>query len=230
VDGLRLETPVDITALPGFADGMLSVQDEAAQLATGLLDLAAGQRVLDACAAPGGKTAHIAETQPDLAELVAVEHEAQRTRLIDDGLRRLRLAATTRTADASMPADWWDGRPFDRILLDAPCSATGVIRRHPDIKHLRTAADIEQLAAQQGRLLDALWPLLAPGGRLVYVTCSVLPAEGEETVAAFLQRQPAALALGLDVGWGLATAHGRQTLPGDEDDMDGFFYACLARA
>jgi 16S rRNA (cytosine967-C5)-methyltransferase len=229
-DGLRLVRPVDTAAMPGFVDGLFSIQDEAAQLAIGLLALAPGQRVLDACAAPGGKTAHIAEAEPALRELVAIEQDPQRTRLIEDGLRRLRLAATVRTGDAGQPADWWDGQPFDRILLDAPCSASGVIRRHPDIKHLRSAADIPRLASEQQRLLEALWPLLAPGGRLVYVTCSVLPAEGEEVIASFLRDHSEARSVLPAVEWGLETLHGRQTLPGDADDLDGFFYACLEHA
>jgi len=226
-DGLRLAAAADTAALPGFADGGISVQDEAAQLAADLLDLAPGLRVLDACAAPGGKTAHIAEREPQLAELVAVEQDAQRARLIDDTLRRLRLSARLVTADATEVAGWWDGRPFDRVLLDAPCSGSGVIRRHPDIKHLRRAEDIARLAARQARLLDALWPLLAPGGRLVYVTCSVLPQEGDDVIVGFLARQPAARALPITTGWGQATAHGRQILPGSPDDTDGFFHACL---
>ncbi|HAZ60219.1 MAG TPA: 16S rRNA (cytosine(967)-C(5))-methyltransferase [Gammaproteobacteria bacterium] len=228
--GLRLVEPVDIAALPGFADGRISVQDEAAQLAAVLLDPRPGQRVLDACAAPGGKTAQIAEREAALAQLVAVEVDPRRTRLIDDTLRRLRLPASVVTADAAAVASWWDGRPFDRILLDAPCSGTGVIRRHPDIKHLREPADIPRLAEQQARLLDALWPLLAPGGQLVFVTCSVLPAEGDAVVADFLSRQAAARVLPVAADWGLPTRHGRQLLPGNPDDTDGFFHACLAHA
>jgi 16S rRNA (cytosine967-C5)-methyltransferase len=230
IDGLRLADPRDVASLPGFADGQLSVQDEAAQLAVDLLDLEAGLRVLDACAAPGGKTAQIAEREPALAALVAVEQDPRRAGLIEDTLRRLRLSARVHTADAAAVETWWDGQPFDRILLDAPCSGTGVIRRHPDIKHLRRPEDIPPLAERQMRLLGALWPLLAPGGRLVYVTCSVLPAEGDEVIAGFLAREPTAGVLPIAAGWGRPTRHGRQLLPGDADDTDGFFHACLTRA
>lgn len=235
--GVCLEQPVGVERLPGFADGWVSVQDAAAQLAAPLLDARVGMRVLDACAAPGGKTAHILEHAPAIAELVAVDIDAERTRRIEDTLRRLDLAATVRVGDAAQPETWWDGRPFDRILLDAPCSATGVIRRHPDIKSLRRADDIDRLAATQAHLLDALWPLLAPGGMLLYATCSVLRQENEQQIAAFLQRQTQAYEQGLNVEWGRAVGHGRQILPGaaatDSDNsdmgMDGFYFAALRK-
>ena len=189
-----LERPCPVTRLPGFADGEVSVQDAAAQRAAPLLlgaGLPAGARVLDACAAPGGKTAHLLE----LAELrlLAIDSDAARLVRVEEALARLGLRAQTRAADAAEPSAWWDGRPFDAILLDAPCSASGVVRRHPDVRWLRRAGDIDTLARTQARLLDALWPLLRPGGRLLYCTCSVFPAEGQAQIDAFLQRQPGAI-------------------------------------
>ncbi|MEW6354141.1 MAG: 16S rRNA (cytosine(967)-C(5))-methyltransferase RsmB [Pseudomonadota bacterium] len=184
--GVRIEKPVPVEALPGWAAGRVSVQDGAAQQAAPLLDAQPGERVLDACAAPGGKTCHILESQPALGELVALDYDAERVARIRQNLERLELSATLITGDALRPADWWDGRPFDRILLDAPCSATGVIRRHPDIKLLRSAADIEALAARQQRLLTALWPLLKSGGMLLYASCSVLARENEQPLRALL--------------------------------------------
>ena len=194
---LRLAAPVPVTALPGFADGAVSVQDLAAQWAAPLLlgpafdgdtALAAGARVLDACAAPGGKTAHLLELA-DL-DLLALDADPKRLERVSETLARLRLGAATRAADARDVATWWDGRLFDAILLDAPCSAAGIVRRHPDVRWLRRDADIAALAATQAGLLDALWPLLRPGGRLVYATCSVFRAEGEHQIDAFLQRAP----------------------------------------
>jgi 16S rRNA (cytosine967-C5)-methyltransferase len=230
--GLCLDRPVAVERLPGFPAGEVSVQDAAAQLAAQLLDAAPGMRVLDACAAPGGKTAHILERTDRLAELVALDIDAGRVRRIEENLQRLGLHARVATGDAGRPADWWDGRPFERILLDAPCSATGVIRRHPDIKSLRRADDIATLADTQARLLDAVWPLLAPGGMLLYATCSVLRRENEKQIAGFLQRHADARERVLDAEWGRAAGHGRQILPGDHGcgGMDGFYYAALDKA
>jgi 16S rRNA (cytosine967-C5)-methyltransferase len=226
--GVVLEAPVDVEALPGFGAGLCSVQDAAAQLAAPLLGLAPGQRVLDACAAPGGKTAHILEAEPALAEVVALEQDRGRAQALRSTLDRLGLAATLVSGDAGEPAAWWDGAPFERILLDAPCSATGVIRRHPDIKVRRRAADVASAAETQARLIDALWPLLAPGGALLYATCSVFPRENEEVLARFLATHPDAQPTVLDAAWGRPRGPGRQVLPGD-DGMDGFFYALVRR-
>jgi 16S rRNA (cytosine967-C5)-methyltransferase len=191
-----LAKPCAVQALPGFAAGEVSVQDASAQRAALLLAgdgaLPAGARVLDACAAPGGKTAHLLELA-DL-DLLALDRDASRLARVRDTLQRLGLHAALQAADAGAPAAWWDGRPFDAILLDAPCSASGIVRRHPDIRWLRRASDLPALAAQQARLLDALWPLLKPGGRLLYATCSVFKCEGQEQIDAFLQRHGATVA------------------------------------
>ncbi|MGE6321773.1 16S rRNA (cytosine(967)-C(5))-methyltransferase RsmB [Pseudomonas oryzihabitans] len=227
-DGIRLLQPQDVTALPGFAAGRLSVQDEAAQLAAELLELAPGQRVLDACAAPGGKTCHLLEREPGLAEVVALDADAGRLERVEQNLARLGLTARTLAADGRAVADWWDGTPFQRILLDAPCSATGVIRRHPDIKLTRQASDIAPLVQLQGELLDALWPTLEVGGILVYATCSVLPEENSSNLAAFLARTPGARELDIPAPWGLAQPQGRQLLP-QPDGHDGFYYCKLIK-
>ncbi len=224
--GLTLDAPVSVERLPGFADGEVSVQDAAAQLAAPLLAPLGGCRVLDACAAPGGKTGHLAELEPPPATIVAVESDVGRSERMRQGLARLGVTAEIVIADVAATADWWDGRPFERILLDVPCSGTGVIRRHPDIKLLRRAGDIDALAQTQARLLDAVWPLLAPGGMLLYTTCSILRRENEHQVAAFLCRQSGARACAPAAPWGRVTGGGRQILPG-EYGMDGFFYACL---
>lgn len=226
--GLRLERPVGVETLPGFSDGLVSVQDEAAQLAAPLIDAAAGQRVLDACAAPGGKCAHLLEAGQDIAELVALDSEPVRVARLQETLRRLRLDARVITGDALKVEQWWDGRQFDRILIDAPCSATGVIRRHPDIKALRTAHDIVALSATQRALLQSLWPLVSRGGKLLYVTCSVLQEENAGVVEAFLGGQADARSIGIDANWGRNAGPGRQILPG-ENGMDGFFYALLGK-
>lgn len=227
-DAVTLAAPVAVEQLPGFADGDVSVQDAAAQLAAGLLQLAPGQRVLDACAAPGGKTGHILERCAGI-ELLALDSEAERLQRVAENLQRLRLSAELCAGDAGDPATWWDGKPFDRILLDAPCSGSGVIRRHPDIKTLRRPEDIPALAAQQARLLRALWPLLAPGGILVYATCSIFTAENAGQVTAFLRDETQAAELPITAIWGQAVAAGRQILPG-ENGMDGFYYAVLRKA
>jgi 16S rRNA (cytosine967-C5)-methyltransferase len=225
-DAITLESPCDVLQLPGFALGAVSVQDAAAQLACGLLDAQPGQRVLDACAAPGGKTAHLLEAAD--IDLVAIDRDATRLTRVRETLDRLGLTARLIAADALQTRDWWDGRPFDRILLDAPCSASGVIRRHPDIKLLRRADDIAALAAAQRALLAALWPLLAPGGMLLYVTCSVLAEENRQNVNAFLDDHADARARPIDATWGRAAGPGRQILPG-ESGMDGFYYALLEK-
>jgi len=227
-DGILLETPSDVRALPGFADGWISVQDEAAQLAADLLDLAPGHRVLDACCAPGGKTCHILEAEPGLAGVVAVDLEAKRLVRVKENLERLGLAAELITADGRDTASWWDGKPFQRILLDAPCSATGVIRRHPDIKLTRQSDDIAALAVLQGELLDALWLTLEVGGILLYATCSTLPTENTEVIDAFLARTPGARELDIASQAGLKQPHGRQLLA-QEGGHDGFYYAKLIK-
>ncbi len=227
-DGTRLAAPCDVQQLPGFAEGRVSVQDEAAQLAASLLELKPGQRVLDACCAPGGKTCHILEHEPGLAEVVALDLEPKRLQRVQENLERLRLEATLTAADARDTDRWWDGKPFQRILLDAPCSATGVIRRHPDIKLARQAEDIAPLATLQGEMLDALWPMLEVGGVLLYATCSVLPTENREVIEAFLSRMPDARELDLAGDFGLKQCHGRQLLP-QEGGHDGFYYAKLIK-
>jgi 16S rRNA (cytosine967-C5)-methyltransferase len=219
-DALLLDRPLPAERLPGFAAGEVSVQDPAAQRAAHYLDLTAGQRVLDACAAPGGKAAHILETAA--VDLTAVDADAVRAARIARNLERLGLAAgRIAVADCRLPAQWWDGTPFDRILADVPCSASGVARRHPDIKWLRRAADVSAFAARQGAILDALWQVLGPGGKLLYVTCSVFPQENEAVVEAFAGRAPQARRLEL------ADGRPAQWLPGAEHD--GFFYALIQK-
>ena len=225
-DGITLASNTDVTRLPGFAEGHFSVQDGAAQCAADLLDLHEGLRVLDACAAPGGKACHMLERAD--VELVALDVDPRRTGSIRANLERLGLQGDVRTGDAGDPEPWWDGKPFDRILLDAPCSATGVIRRHPDIKLHRRAGDIAQLAAGQRRLLDALWPLLAQGGRLVYATCSLLREENEHVVDGFLCTRADARVRAFEWPVGQEAGPGRQILPG-EGGLDGMFYAVIAK-
>jgi len=228
---VRLEEPVGLPSLPGFQDGWASVQDAGAQLAAPLLDARPGMRVLDACAAPGGKTGHILERTADL-DLVAVDIDPQRVARIEDNLRRLKRTATVKVGDVRKAADFWDGRPFDRILLDAPCSSSGVIRRHPDIKLLRRADDISPLAKTQLEILTTAFEMLAPGGRLLYCTCSVLPYENQRVVDRFLETEPSARAVPLatDVAPGaMRSGPGVQLLPGAEAGSDGFYYACLEK-
>jgi len=225
---IKLDKPVPVDILPGFADGLVSVQDTAAQLAAGLLDVRPGHRVLDVCAAPGGKAAHILESQPQLKELVAVDIDESRMHRVSENCRRLKLQATLVVGDAANPSGWWAGKPFDRILLDAPCSALGVIRRHPDIKLLRRAEDIQQLQALQQSILKAVWPLLASGGLMVYATCSILKQENEQQVKAFLAEHGDAVELPINAGWGTSGACGRQIFTG-ESAMDGFYYACISK-
>ncbi|MGE0072647.1 MAG: 16S rRNA (cytosine(967)-C(5))-methyltransferase RsmB [Thiomonas sp.] len=227
---LLLDRAVVVERLPGFAQGWVSVQDAAAQYAASLLDVHAGQRVLDACAAPGGKAAHLLERCD--CDLLALDKDAARLQKVQQTLQRLGLHARTLVADAAHPSTWWDGTPFDRILLDAPCSASGIVRRHPDIRWLRRASDIAALAATQAALLDALWPLLRRGGKLLYVTCSVFPQEGCEQAEAFLRRHADAIA---------SPAPGQllpqQPLAGESSAVaaapmaqDGFFYALFTKS
>jgi 16S rRNA (cytosine967-C5)-methyltransferase len=234
-EALALERAVPVDAIPGFAEGEVSVQDAGAQMAARLLDVADGQRVLDACAAPGGKAAHLLELAD--VDLLALDVDAARCARIGDTLRRLGLPAgggrvELRVADAARPDGWWDGRPFDRILLDAPCSASGIVRRHPDVRWLRRRGDLATLVLQQQRLLGALWPLLAPGGKLLFVTCSVFPDEGEAVVDRFASCHADCVRLPLDWVW----PDGRREpigplLPhtGATREHDGFFYACLTK-
>ena len=225
-DALVLDTAVPVDRLPGFEMGEVSVQDASAQLAVDLLDLAPGLRVLDACCAPGGKTAHALERAD--VQVLAVDRDAQRMVRVQENLSRLGLAAELLTWDASKLLDRWSGAPFDRILLDAPCSGTGVIRRHPDIKWLRRHDDIPRMASEQLQLLESLWPLLAPGGRLVYATCSILAAEGEEVVRRFFTSRADVKHEPIEAPWGEACRFGRRLPPGG--DFDGFYYACLRKA
>lgn len=227
VTGIILAAACEVEHLPGFREGLVSVQDSAAQLATDLLAVQPGMRVLDACAAPGGKTCHILEREPSV-RLLALDIDPNRLVQVRENLDRLNLTAELVAGDAMQPESWWDGVPFDRILVDAPCSATGVIRRHPDIKILRNAADIGPLSDQQQALLTRLWPLLAPGGKLVYATCSVLKQENEGVVAEFLAGQSEALEQPIADAWGRPSLYGRQILPG-EAEMDGFYYARLGK-
>jgi 16S rRNA (cytosine967-C5)-methyltransferase len=222
-DALRIDVPVPVSALPGFADGELSVQDGSAQLVADALAPASGAHVLDACAAPGGKAAHLLERDRSL-QLLALEIDGKRAQQIRDTWVRLGLDAQLRIADATDVGAWWDGARFDAILLDAPCSGTGVVRRQPDILLHRRESDLAALTATQARLLDALWPTLVPGGVLLYATCSILREENAAQVEAFLARTPDAVLDPIDARFGRDTGHGRQRLPG-EDGMDGFFYA-----
>lgn len=228
-EGLQLTDPVPVDSLPDFAQGRVSVQDEAAQLAESVLEVPVAARVLDACAAPGGKAAHVLERHPATRELVALDNAAPRVEKLNSTFARLGVEATTRCADAADINSWWDGKPFDRILIDAPCSGTGVIRRHPDIKHHRRPDDIARLADEQLRLLDSLWPLLGPGGKLVYATCSILRAENDDVVGAFLQRAEGAVPDPIAATWGATTLYGRQILTGS-DNMDGFYFARIMRS
>ncbi len=216
---LLLDKPVPVSRLPGFAQGEVSVQDAGAQRAATYLDLAAGQRVLDACAAPGGKSGHMLELE-DIA-LTALDADAARCKLIERNLARLGFAARVQAADCTHPEKWWDNRPFDRILADVPCSASGVVRRHPDIKWLRRALDLSTFAARQCAILDALWSALAAGGKLLYVTCSVFSEENDAVVESFAARMPDALRLPLPQG------AASTLLPGAEHD--GFYFALLAK-
>jgi 16S rRNA (cytosine967-C5)-methyltransferase len=227
--GLTLDKATDVTQLAGFNDGVVSVQDEAAQLAAPLLQLQPQLRVLDACCAPGGKTCHIGETQPDLAALVAIDLEERRLTRVRENIARLSISAEVICGDGTEPNTWWDGKPFDRILLDAPCSATGVIRRHPDIKILRHQQAVNDLSDLQLRLLNALWPLLSDGGILLYATCSVLPQENTHVIEQFLAtHKDDAQHDVITADWGIEQPYGRQLLPQNKGH-DGFYYARLIK-
>jgi 16S rRNA (cytosine967-C5)-methyltransferase len=230
-DGLLAEEPRPVTGLPGYAEGAFSVQDAGAQLAAPLLDLAGGMRVLDACAAPGGKSTHIAESAD--VDLTALDRDAARLARVRENVARLGLSGrvTVAAGDAAEPAAWWDGRPFDRILADVPCTASGIVRRHPDVKWLRRKTDVASFAAQQARILDGLWPLLAPGGKLLYATCSVFEQENESRIGDFLAGHPEALRE--SIIYPAAVPHaGGQLLPSANaggHNQDGFFYALLRK-
>lgn len=220
-EAVRLDTPRPVEGLPGFFEGEVSVQDAGAQHAASLLDVQDGMRVLDACAAPGGKSAHLLEMRN--IDLFAVDVDEQRLERVGENLRRLKLDARLVCGDAAEPAGWWDGKAFDRILADVPCSASGVVRRHPDIKWLRRPSDIESFARQQERILQALWPLLAEGGKLLYATCSVFARENQQVIAAFLSRQADARQIAISA----PEMTDGQLLPNDQHD--GFFYALLQK-
>lgn len=226
--GITLDEPVPVEALPEFDVGGVSVQDEAAQLAAGLMELPDSGHILDACAAPGGKTAHILESCSGQLGVVAIDRSEHRVTLIEGTLRRLALRARLHNCDATMIQDWWDGVEFDRILIDAPCSGSGVIRRHPDIKIHRRLEDVRNLVKQQERLLNSLWPLLKPGGKLVYATCSLLKAENDGVISKFVAGTNRVRLDQIDAEWGTATNCGRQIITGD-GHMDGFYYARLEK-
>ena len=221
---LLLTNPIDVNKLPQFSDGHVSVQDAAAQQAAVILQAQAGERILDCCAAPGGKTCHMLELEPSL-EMTAIDVEAHRLSRVQENLQRLQLDAHLIAGDATQPDTWWDGKLYDRILLDAPCSATGVIRRHPDIKWLRKADDIEKLSALQQQILKNIWPLLKSGGTLLYATCSILPQENDQQIEQFLANNSDATLVKINdsdqIGW--------QILP-SEQNMDGFYYAKLIKS
>lgn len=224
---LVLEQAADVFRLPGFEEGRVSVQDGAAQLAAHLIQLAPEQKVLDACAAPGGKTIHMLQTEPSV-KVDAVDISETRLERVAENLERLGCEANLITSDISQPNEWWDGEQYDRILLDAPCSATGVIRRHPDIKSLRWETDIADLVATQHQILDAVWPMLKAGGLMLYATCSVLKDENEGQVLNFLKRTQDAEEIKIKADWGREQKAGRQLLTGDQQ-MDGFYYALIRK-
>lgn len=233
-DALRLAGSMAVADLPGFAEGQVSVQDGSAQAVADALAPPPGARVLDACAAPGGKAAHLLERDPSL-RLIALDVDPRRLRRTEETLQRVGVSlggdgaqVVSKAVDATDLGAWWDGTPLDAVLIDAPCSATGIVRRQPDILLHRKPADIDALVDTQARLLDALWPVLAPGGVLVYATCSILRRENAGQVEAFLARTPDAAAEPLDERFGRADGPGRQRLPG-EGGMDGFFYARLRK-
>jgi len=227
-DAISITPAAAVIKIPGFEAGWLSVQDPAAQLARDLIDPQAGERILDACAAPGGKTAHLLETCAEI-ELTVLDKQAQRLGQVQDTLKRLDLSAKTIVADAVDVESWWKGKKFHKILLDAPCSATGVIRRHPEIKWLRSKDQVNSAIELQADLLAALWPLLEPGGILVYATCSILKRENSQQIQKFLENNSDATEQKPAVEWGDSSSHGVQIMPG-EARMDGFFYAVLRKS
>lgn len=228
--GIQLLQSLDITQLPKYDEGAFSVQDAAAQQAANLLAPKPGEHILDACAAPGGKTTHLLELSQNQAKVFALEKDPERMERLSENLYRLDLEATTEVGDAAIPNDWWNGELFDKILLDAPCSATGIIRRHPDIKWHRTSEDIEALVKIQSDILNSLWPLLKPGGKLLYATCSILPAENGLQTQHFLKTTNDATECEINADWGhqLPQLPGRQILPGNQG-MDGFYYCLIAK-
>jgi 16S rRNA (cytosine967-C5)-methyltransferase len=226
-EAVILSKGYDITSLPGFGSGWFAVQDGAAQLAAHYLNAQPKDSILDCCAAPGGKTCHIIEQQPRLEKIIALEIDQKRASKIEENFERLGHQANIVIGDASQPEKWWDGQLFDRILLDAPCSATGIIRRHPDIKWLRKAKDIEVLVSLQKQIIDAIWPLLKPGGTMLYATCSILPEENHQQISAFLSRTDNALLDNTFCNDSIEKP-GKQILPA-EQQMDGFYYARLLK-
>jgi len=226
--GILLEQAKDVEQLPGFNKGAISVQELAAQLAAELLDLKPELKVVDACAAPGGKSAHILESQTELKSLTLIEIDPGRAKKISETLERLNLKATIKISDINDLENWWNKKKFDRILLDAPCSATGVIRRHPDIKLLRTAEEVSHICHLQMKLLNTLWQTLKPNGLLLYVTCSILKQENSDVIKDFIAINDDCLLKPIEATWGIDTGYGRQILTG-QDNMDGFFYACLEK-
>ncbi len=227
-DAVSVKPAMAVHKVPGFSEGQVSVQDPAAQLAVELVNPRAGDRILDACAAPGGKTCHLLERQPSI-DLLALDRSPERLKMVRDNLDRLGLDCRLKSADASRPEDWWDGAPFDKILLDAPCSTTGVIRRHPEIKWLRDTAQVQKAVRMQQLLLERLWPLLNTGGILVYATCSILKSENHEQIHGFLSRHANAKIVEPGETPDQALSPGQQILPGEEG-MDGFYYAVIYKS
>jgi 16S rRNA (cytosine967-C5)-methyltransferase len=225
--GITLENACDPRKLPLFAEGLISVQDEAAQLSANFLQLSPNMKVLDACCAPGGKTGHMLEVEPSIL-VTALDADERRLGRVRENLTRLGVTANVICGDGTK-TNWWDGELFDRILLDAPCSATGIIRRHPDIKVLRTPEELDKLGELQAKLLHNLWSLLKPGGFLIYATCSVMPKENTQIIEAFLKRHPDAKCDLMAEQWGIEQAYGRQLLPSAEGH-DGFYYARLHKS
>jgi len=227
-NAVSIEPAVAVEKIPGFSEGLVSVQDPAAQLAADLVDPKPGERILDACAAPGGKTGHLLERAPGI-NLMALDRDPDRLKLVRENLHRLGLECSLQTADAGRPEQWWDGEPFDKILLDAPCSTTGVIRRHPEIKYLRSQGQVTKAVRIQKKLLESLWPLLNKGGSLVYATCSILKSENHEQIHGFLSRHPEAQLIGPGENANHVHLPGQQIFPGEEG-MDGFYYAVIRKS